>query len=141
MRTGSTYGFCTALPNNDGPAGEPKEGAGLPKLSKARLHAAVGEGTTGANIAYLWTTTDGNIIDDETTLMPEIDAPGTYTLMVTNTISGCTNTASVEVVFSNAFPEANAEPDGAIVCENSISLTPYQPAFRSLEFDESNNES
>ena len=87
-----------------------------------------GDGSSqGANIAYLWTTTDGNIISDETILSIEVDAPGTYNLEVMNSISGCTQTTSVEVVFSNAFPNADAGSDN-MVCENSIPLTANLPA-------------
>ena len=87
-----------------------------------------GDGSSvGANIVYLWTTTDGNIISDATTLMPEIDAPGTYILAVANTISGCTETVSVLVEFSNAFSNADAGTDN-IVCENSAPLSANLPA-------------
>ncbi len=60
-------------------------------------------GTTssqGNNFQYLWTTVDGNITAGATTLTPTVDAPGTYTLRVTNNVNGCTATTSVTVVES-----------------------------------------
>ena len=44
----------------------------------------------GSNITYQWTAIiDGNILSGETTNMPQVDAPGTYELLVTNTDNGC----------------------------------------------------
>ena len=87
-----------------------------------------GDGSSsGQDFIYLWTTTDGNIISDETTLNPEIDEAGTYLLLVTNTQTGCTGSASVEVVFSNAFANADAGTDTS-VCEDNASLSANLPA-------------
>ncbi|MFM7400504.1 MAG: HYR domain-containing protein, partial [Bacteroidota bacterium] len=52
----------------------------------------------GADMAYAWTTSDGRFVSGETSLNPVIDAAGTYQLLVTNTASGCTNTAAVTVI-------------------------------------------
>ncbi len=52
----------------------------------------------GEHIGYLWTTSDGHIVSGDTTLQPTVDAPGTYTLMVSNNTSGCTAAASTVVV-------------------------------------------
>jgi len=52
----------------------------------------------GPDMAYSWTTGDGRFVSGETSLSPVIDAAGTYQLLVTNTATGCTNTASVTVV-------------------------------------------
>lgn len=78
--------------------------------------------TTGANITYLWTASNGGTIDmDGTTLMPQVSSAGTYTLLVTDTQSGCTEMTEVEVVFNNSFPLADAGSDLA-VCETTTSL-------------------
>ncbi|MEO0726909.1 MAG: gliding motility-associated C-terminal domain-containing protein [Bacteroidota bacterium] len=52
------------------------------------LTAFVGS-NTGLNPEYLWTSTDGSILADETTLTPTVNAEGTYVLQVTNTDNGC----------------------------------------------------
>ncbi len=50
-----------------------------------------GTGSSPANsLTFLWTTNDGNIMSGATTPNPEVNAAGTYTLIVTNTINGCT---------------------------------------------------
>ncbi|WP_250436842.1 T9SS type A sorting domain-containing protein [Hanstruepera flava] len=50
------------------------------------------------NAAYLWTTGDGNIVSGEDTLMPIVDAIGTYTLTVTDLDTNCSASDNVEVV-------------------------------------------
>ncbi|MEQ1747362.1 MAG: hypothetical protein ABMA02_18165, partial [Saprospiraceae bacterium] len=61
-----------------------------------------GEGsTTGPNITYQWSTPDGNIVSGENTLHPVVNAPGTYTLVVTlddPNFQNCTATATTVVL-------------------------------------------
>ncbi|MBL7795504.1 MAG: HYR domain-containing protein [Saprospiraceae bacterium] len=54
----------------------------------------------GPNFDYQWTTANGNIVSGDTTLTPTVDAAGTYTLLVTNTATGCTSTDNATVVQS-----------------------------------------
>ncbi len=53
--------------------------------------------SVGPDFTYLWTTTGGNILSGDNTLAPLVDAPGDYTLLVTNTDNGCTSTTTVSV--------------------------------------------
>ncbi|MBK9014513.1 MAG: hypothetical protein IPM82_10735 [Saprospiraceae bacterium] len=62
--------------------------------------------TIGMDITYLWTTTDGQIINGETSLMPEIDAPGTYVLTVSDIGNGCVVLDSVVVTLDTLQPTA-----------------------------------
>ena len=58
-----------------------------------------GLGTSvGGNFSYDWTTVGGNIVSGANTLTPVVDAPGSYTLLVTNLLNGCTSTRSVAVI-------------------------------------------
>lgn len=71
----------------------------------------------GNNFQYLWTTLDGNITAGATTLTPTVDAAGTYTLQVTNTLNGCTSTTNAVVLESppvtvTATPLANVSCNG-----------------------------
>ena len=80
----------------------------------------------GANFAYLWATADGNIAEGETTLAPFVDVPGTYTLTVTNTVSGCT--AVSEVVVLQIAPVTAGATSENVACHNtatgSATVTP-----------------
>ena len=79
--------------------------------------------TTGPNISYLWTTSDGNIVSGATTLMPLVDAQGTYTLTVTNNANGCNNSTSIQIGLDDQAPFADAGPDMQLTCgQSNLSL-------------------
>ncbi|MCB0517758.1 MAG: HYR domain-containing protein [Lewinellaceae bacterium] len=62
----------------------------------------------GTEYTYIWTTTDGNIVMGGETLSPEIDAVGTYTLTVADTLNGCIATDEVIVTGNFPLPFVNA---------------------------------
>jgi hypothetical protein len=62
------------------------------------------ESSEGDNITYSWTSADGNITSGASTNMPEVDASGTYTLLITNSDNGCTVEESVAVELDDAIP-------------------------------------
>lgn len=72
---------------------------------------------SGSNIVYSWTTDDGNISNGANTTQPEIDAPGTYTLLVTNTDNGCTSEEAVTVELDDAEPMLSVS-DVVLDCVN-----------------------
>ncbi len=95
------------------------------QLTCVELSATLNGGgsATGSNYIYQWTTLNGNILNGETTLTPEINQPGTYQLLVTNTITGCTSTDQVVVQQSLDSPVAVASTPGALTCAlTSLSL-------------------
>ncbi len=61
---------------------------------------------SGQHISYLWTTTDGNILSGANTLNPEVNAPGTYQLLLLDTLTGCSSTAEVQVQLDANAPVA-----------------------------------
>lgn len=70
----------------------------------------------GATYSYLWTASaGGNIVSGGTTLFPIVNAAGTYTLVVTNSANGCTNSASTTVTSSIQPPTATTT-GGQITC-------------------------
>lgn len=81
-----------------------------------------GTETTGLSVTYDWSTENGNIIAGADTQMPLVDAPGIYTLIVTNTITGCTETEEMEVFSSISTPVANAGADQELNCLNPTVL-------------------
>ncbi|MBL7797084.1 MAG: HYR domain-containing protein, partial [Saprospiraceae bacterium] len=69
------------------------------------------------NFSYAWTASNGgNILGGETTLQPEINAPGTYTLLATNLTTGCTATVAAEIGQDVAQPEIGIEPPAVLTC-------------------------
>jgi gliding motility-associated-like protein len=72
-----------------------------------------GSSTTGGNLGYLWTTTDGHILSGSTSTTPLVDAPGAYHLQITNLANGCTatdGTSAFEVPAPSFAPSA-VQPD------------------------------
>ncbi len=78
----------------------------------------------GPQFTYLWTTSNGNITDGANTLTPTVNAPGIYTLTVTNTSNGCTQTAQAEVLESPSVTAAISDQTN-VLCfgENNGSAT------------------
>jgi len=60
------------------------------------------------NLSYTWTTVDGNFTSANDILNPTIDMEGTYNLLVTDNLTGCTTTASI-TMGPAIFPEAVIE--------------------------------
>ena len=52
--------------------------------------------SVGPNFTYQWTTVGGNFVSGQNTLAPIVNSGGIYTLLVTNTTNGCTQTAKQE---------------------------------------------
>lgn len=85
------------------------------------LDTLTGSGSTGSIFSYDWTGPD--VISGENTLMPVVGAPGDYTLMVTNSSNGCTQTSSTTVTGVNTAPTINTT-DGELTCSiNDVTLT------------------
>ncbi|MBK6901843.1 MAG: choice-of-anchor L domain-containing protein [Saprospirales bacterium] len=72
--------------------------------------------SSGANFTYLWSTIDGNIVDDPTLTNPTIDQEGTYTLLVTNTVNGCTSSDPVSVSDLSIDPVIQIDAPGLLTC-------------------------
>lgn len=73
--------------------------------------------SSGTDFEYIWSTTDGSIIDGETTLNPEIDAPGTYVLLVTDISNGCVDSSDVLIAASTDIPDAVALVSDTLTCD------------------------
>ncbi|MCB0640035.1 MAG: gliding motility-associated C-terminal domain-containing protein, partial [Phaeodactylibacter sp.] len=56
-----------------------------------------GSAVSGTNVSYAWTTADGNIVSGANTATPDVDAAGTYTLLVVDLNNGCESTDMVEI--------------------------------------------
>ncbi|MFN0214229.1 MAG: hypothetical protein ACKVT2_08235, partial [Saprospiraceae bacterium] len=70
--------------------------------------------SSGPTFTYTWSG-PGNIMG-QGTLLPSVDAPGTYTLQLVNTANSCTATLSVLVPQDIAPPTADAGQDATLSC-------------------------
>jgi gliding motility-associated-like protein len=71
--------------------------------------------TTG-NQTYQWNTLNGNILSGQNSLMPLVDASGTYFLEITDLNNGCQASDSVTVNEDFELPFVNAGPGQQIDC-------------------------
>ena len=77
-----------------------------------------GSGSTGPNYSYFWRTLiGGNIVSGATTLTPTVNAPGTYSLRVTDLHNGCTSVSNA-VVRPRLTPPSVNLTGGTATCTN-----------------------
>ncbi len=72
--------------------------------------------SSGSNFTYQWSTANGNILSGGNTLNPMIGDAGTYSLLVTNTVTGCTATDQVVISQSLDAPQAFASAPMGLTC-------------------------
>jgi gliding motility-associated-like protein len=98
--------------------------------------------TTSSPVSYSWTPTAGIVPGTETTANPQFSLAGTYSLVVTNTVSGCASNISgnvVNVVNDNTIPAISLSTgvnSGTLTCLNtSVVVTPtVTPANSNLTY-------
>lgn len=76
--------------------------------------------SSGANLQYTWTTDTGNLTSPSNIASPTADAPGTYTLVVLNTVNGCADTSSTVVAADLVIPVSDAGADGEVNCQAPV---------------------
>ena len=72
--------------------------------------------SSGSSLVYEWTTPDGNIISGGDGLLIDVDAPGSYSLLVLDTINGCFSNAETTVVQNTQIPVVDAGLGGELTC-------------------------
>jgi gliding motility-associated-like protein len=72
--------------------------------------------STGTNIAYAWTTTNGHFVVGQNSPTSLVNTVGTYILNVTNTTNNCTSRDTVTVVGNTALPFLAVPPTQQITC-------------------------
>lgn len=92
---------------------------GTLNCSTTRLTLDGSGSTTGPNIEYEWSTTEGNFIGTTNTSITEVDAPGTYQLIVRDNFTFCADTMVTIVNQILEPPLANAGADFELTCNDS----------------------
>ncbi|MBV6441209.1 MAG: hypothetical protein EPGJADBJ_02889 [Saprospiraceae bacterium] len=96
----------------------PYSNAGPPQVLTC-LNSTVqlqGSGSNGTGFSIQWTANPGFIVSGANTFTPTVNQAGTYILVVTNTLNGCSSTASILVTSNTAIPSANAGPPLQLNC-------------------------
>ena len=77
-----------------------------------------GEGSSeGTDMSYQWLTSDGNLVADNETLNPLIDAPGDYQLVVTNRANGCQSMTNIVVGADYDKPTIDIDTPVSLNCQ------------------------
>lgn len=93
-------------------AGEPQ----LLTCKNTKVYLNGSASSPGSKYAYQWTSINGNIVKDDTTLSPTVDQMGIYLLTVLNKSNGCSSTDSVEVLEDRTPPAVEAGEDQLLDC-------------------------
>ena len=97
----------------------PIANAGLSQTITCEITEVILDGSNSSedeNITYLWSTSDGNILNGENTNQATVNAAGTYELLVTNTTNGCSASSTVIVNQTADLPVADAGEEQSITC-------------------------
>ncbi len=79
---------------------------------------------SGSGISYDWTTIDGSFCGSTNSKTVCVEEPGTYNLLVFNSLTGCSATDEVLIGLDTIHPTANAGADAEITCNsNNVVLT------------------
>ena len=72
------------------------------------------------DLVFSWATVDGNILGDPMAINPEVNAAGTYELLVTSNTNGCTDTETFYIDANIELPQVLIQPAGLLNCFDSI---------------------
>lgn len=75
-----------------------------------------GQGSTGPEFLYSWSTAGGQIVSGDQTLSPVVGAAGVYELVVTNSQNGCTAADQAAVSFLGEIPFAAVAASPLLTC-------------------------
>ena len=78
--------------------------------------------STGPEFEYMWSTSNGMLVNGFNTLSPEVSSAGIYDLIVTNTDNGCTALSSVEITLNGNLPPADAG-ESVSICDTDFTLS------------------
>ena len=100
--------FCSTVTAN----------AGSNKVITCSITSVILDGTSSSSeAAYSWIASNGgHIVSGANSATPTVDAAGTYTLTVTDPLSGCTASDAALVTLDNNVPNVNAGADKILTC-------------------------
>jgi hypothetical protein len=93
---------------------------GVLNCLQAELNLDASGSAFGPDIFYQWQVSNGgNILSGNNSLQPTVNAPGTYTLVVSNLATNCSASESVMIISDTQSPELNLSVGGIITCANT----------------------
>jgi gliding motility-associated-like protein len=95
----------------------------------------IGGSTAGADIQYLWSTADGNILGPVSGPAIQLDAPGEYQLVVFDALTRCADTSLAMITQDIAAPTADAGPLRTLTCRDSSVVLDGSNSSSGPDFD------
>jgi large repetitive protein len=71
---------------------------------------------TGTGSTYAWTTAGGTILSGAALHTCTINAPGTYTVVSTNAVNGCTNSTNIAITRNTTAPVVSIAAPSVLTC-------------------------
>jgi thiol-disulfide isomerase/thioredoxin len=99
----------------------PVSNAGADQVIDCNQGSVVLDGTAssaGPSYSYIWTASDGTILNSSNEIVIEVDASDTYQLEVIDNSNGCNSFSTVVVTEDLAVPVSDAGPDMLLNCLN-----------------------
>ena len=91
------------------------------ELNCTTLSVQLSGSSTTAGVTYSWSGPNGYSSNEQN---PSVDAIGSYTLTVTETLTGCSASSTTEVTIDNLKPSADAGADAELTCTTlEVTLT------------------
>ncbi len=75
--------------------------------------------SSGGRFEILWTTSGGNIVSRNDSLIVLVDGPGIYHLLITDTLNQCIAEKDIKVFGNDQSPSVDVGPDRTITCDSS----------------------
>ncbi len=105
-------------------------------ISCTNPQSSISINTGAGDFNYFWTTTEGNILSGGDSKFVTVDKGGAYDVKVINTINGCYDTKTVNVVENKAVPVVSIANPLEITCKaNSVILTASAANGTSFEYN------
>lgn len=100
-------------------AGVPVANAGPDQVLNCEILSVSlgGMSSTGPDIHYLWSSVEGNIVSDPTQATITVNMPGTYELVVTDSLNGCQSIDAAVVDQNNGVPTIMASASDILTCD------------------------
>ena len=120
-----TENGCTAVDSvqvtadSDLPVADPGENQTLTCSEETALLDG-SNSSSGSTIGYQWLDSQGSVISND--MSATVQAAGNYTLVVTDTGSGCSSSATVLVALDTLPPAAHAGVDITLTCFQSVAV-------------------
>jgi gliding motility-associated-like protein len=92
------------------------ERAGLLNCIDTILTLDAKRSSTGANFTFVWTSNNNGFYADSTTLEPKIDSVAKYKIVITNSLNGCQDSATVDIRGDYDVPVAIAVASDSFDC-------------------------